>query len=86
MAGIVARNITTFADRGVVPCGKFFCMCVEYLDFGNREDEKRYKNCYITYENNLKYKKEKKEEKEETLYNRYDYGYNHEIIQHERYQ
>ena len=30
--------------------------------------------------------KEKKEEKEEILYNRYDYGYNHGIIQHERYQ
>ena len=85
MAGIVARNITTLADKGVFPCGKFFCMCVEYLDFGKKEDEKRYKNCYITYENNLKYKKEKKEKKEETLYNRYDYGYNHEIIQYEQY-
>ena len=82
MAGVVARNITTFADRGVVPCGKFFCMCVEYLDFGNREDEKRYKNCYITYENNLKYKKN--EDYRKIVFRNYDYS--NEINRFEGYQ
>jgi len=40
---------------GVNHCGKNFCLCIEYLDFGKKKDRERYKHCYITQENNENY-------------------------------
>jgi len=45
---------------GINHCGKHFCLCVEYLDFGKKKDRERYKHCYITQQNNEKYEIEKK--------------------------
>lgn len=39
------------------PCNKYFCKCIEYLNFANKKHISIYKHCYITSNNNLKYKK-----------------------------
>jgi len=38
------------------PCNKYFCKCIEYLNFGNIKHINIYKHCLITSNNNLKYK------------------------------
>ena len=40
----------------IFPCNKYFCKCVEYLNFANKKHMNIYKHCYITSNNNLKYK------------------------------
>ena len=41
----------------IYPCSKYFCVCIEYLNFGNKKDINRYKHCYTTDERNKKYEK-----------------------------
>ena len=41
----------------IFPCNKYFCKCVEYLNFANKKHLNIYKHCYITSNNNLKYNK-----------------------------
>ena len=41
----------------IFPCNKYFCKCVEYLNFANKKHLSIYKHCFITSNNNLKYKK-----------------------------
>ena len=41
----------------IFPCNKYFCKCVEYLNFANKKHINIYKHCYITSNNNLKYNK-----------------------------
>lgn len=40
----------------ILPCNKYFCKCIEYLNFGNKKHLNLYKHCLITSNNNLKYK------------------------------
>ena len=40
----------------IFPCNKYFCKCVEYLNFANKKHMNIYKHCLITSNNNLKYK------------------------------
>ena len=40
----------------ILPCNKYFCKCIEYLNFGNKKHLNLYKHCFITSNNNLKYK------------------------------
>lgn len=39
----------------IFPCNKYFCKCVEYLNFANKKHMNIYKHCLITSNNNLKY-------------------------------
>ena len=39
-----------------MPCNRYFCKCVEYLNFSKSKDLNKYKHCFITANNNLKYK------------------------------
>ena len=62
MANIIRRTVSKLSANDIIPCGKYpVCLCVEYLNFSNKNDMTTYKNCYCTYENNLKYKKKLKE-------------------------
>jgi hypothetical protein len=45
---------------GINPCGKHVCLCIEYLDFGEKGDMEKYKHCYDAYEKNSRYEKKKK--------------------------
>ena len=39
----------------IMPCNKFFCKCVEYLNFSKSKDLNKYKNCNFNIIcNNLK--------------------------------
>ena len=45
--------------NNIVPCSKYYCICIEYLNLRNEEHLKRYKYCYRTkskdnFEYNLK--------------------------------
>ena len=42
-------------DSNLIPCNKFFCVCIEYLDFGKKEHVSIYKHCMVTSMNNKKY-------------------------------
>ncbi len=48
MSSYISRIVHPISKTDIIPCGKFFCVCVEYLDFGNKVDVNRYKQCMIT--------------------------------------
>ncbi len=48
MSSYIGKIVFPIAKNDIVPCGKFFCICVEYLDFGNKKDVNKYRQCMIT--------------------------------------
>lgn len=63
MSGIkhIMKYTNSLAFRGdIYPCSKYFCVCIEYLDFGNIKEVNQYKHCYLTDERNKKYEKNNK--------------------------
>ena len=57
--GSIYRKIPRIV-HDVNHCGKHFCLCVEYLDFGKKKDREKYRHCYITQKNNERYEIDKK--------------------------
>jgi len=57
--GSIYRKIPQIVHE-VNHCGKHFCLCVEYLDFGKKKDREKYRHCYITQKNNERYEIDKK--------------------------
>ena len=56
MSGPVYNAISRISKiNNIVPCQRYMCICVEYLDFGKTTDFNKYKHCHITYRNNVKY-------------------------------
>ena len=47
----------------IMPCNRYFCKCVEYLNFSKSKDLNKYKHCFITANNNSKYEYNKRNNK-----------------------
>ena len=44
----IIQNIAfPIAKENIFPCGKRFCLCIEYLNFSKKKDVQYYKNCMI---------------------------------------
>ena len=41
----------------IFPCNNYFCKCIEYLDFTNKQQIEYFKQCQITHNNNSKYER-----------------------------
>jgi hypothetical protein len=54
---MIARHGFSIKDKNIVPCDRFVCVCVEYLDFSKKSEYKTYKHCMITNTNNKKYER-----------------------------
>ena len=49
MSSQIIKNIVyPIAKENIFPCGRYFCVCVEYLNFKEKKDVQFYKNCMIT--------------------------------------
>ena len=63
MANIILRNMSkqtmNRSYTTMKSCGRYpICLCIEYLNFSNDTDMMINKQCYLTYENDLRYNKE----------------------------
>ncbi len=45
---VIKKIIYPIAKENIFPCGRYFCVCVEYLNFGKKIDVERYKQCMVT--------------------------------------
>jgi hypothetical protein len=50
-----SKGYKIISNINIVPCQRYVCLCIEYLNFGKSEHFNKYKHCFITNENNLKY-------------------------------
>ena len=42
-------------SKNIYPCSRYFCKCIEYLNFSKQENIKKYKTCYeLTLKNKEK--------------------------------
>ena len=48
MSHIIKNIAFPIKNANIVTCSRLFCLCVEYLDFGIKNDVERYKQCMIT--------------------------------------
>lgn len=48
MSHIIKNIIFPIKNANIVPCSRLYCLCVEYLDFGIKNDVERYKQCMVT--------------------------------------
>ena len=42
------KSSEMIVNNDIVPCSKYFCVCVEYLNFASKSDGERYKQCFNT--------------------------------------
>ena len=61
----------------ILPCTQQICYCIEYLDFGKKNDVIHYRNCMITNANNNNYNKKVKNHQDwiEKINNFYDFNH-----------
>ena len=48
MSQFLQRITFPIKNVDIYPCSQKICLCVEYLDFGTREQVNLYKHCMIT--------------------------------------
>tara|TARA_B100000745_G_C20073633_1_gene366594 strand:+ start:619 stop:852 length:234 start_codon:yes stop_codon:yes gene_type:complete len=58
MTRYIGTLFVNMAKENIFPCNRYFCKCVEYLDFSKSSDIRFYKNCMLTAERNAKYSRE----------------------------
>lgn len=51
--------IKQLSRKNIINCNARICLCVEYLDFKEKSNFEKYKQCFITHEKNSKYEKKK---------------------------
>jgi len=43
----IQRSYSIVNNNEILPCSKYFCICIEYLNFASKKDIRLYKQCYI---------------------------------------
>ena len=46
---------SSIKNMDIFPCNNYFCKCIEYLDFTNKQQIEYFKHCQITHNNNSKF-------------------------------
>ena len=55
MTSYIGSRVAIMAKENILPCNRYFCKCIEYLNFSKNKDIQFYKNCMLTAERNAKY-------------------------------
>jgi hypothetical protein len=45
---IIQKIVYPISDGTIFKCDRYFCLCIEYLDFSKKKDVSYYKQCMIT--------------------------------------